>query len=117
MIVKAAVPDPVSPLVDRRHPDDIAAALGRQTGSRVAPSGALAANRLGLSTQVPARPVYLTDGRTRQVRAGDRIFVLKHVPPKNCPRAGAPARSSTRRCGTSAGTPWTSRSCRGRAAA
>ncbi len=41
--------------------DDIAQALGRQTNSRVVPSGALAANRLGLTTQVPAKLVYLTD--------------------------------------------------------
>ena len=47
--------------------DEIAAALARQTGSRIAPSGALAANRLGLSTQVPAKHVYLTDGRSREV--------------------------------------------------
>lgn len=44
--------------------DEIAEALARQTGSKVVPSGAVAANRLGLSTQVPAKPVYLTDGRT-----------------------------------------------------
>ena len=36
--------------------DEIASALARQTGSRIAPSGAMAANRLGLSTQVPAKP-------------------------------------------------------------
>jgi hypothetical protein len=45
----------------------------------------VAANHLGLSTQVPAKPVYLTDGRTRQVRAGNLIFVLRHVPPKELP--------------------------------
>ncbi len=39
--------------------DEIASALARQTGSRIAPSGAMAANRLGLSTQVPAKPVTL----------------------------------------------------------
>lgn len=66
-------------------PDDIAEALGRQTGSRVAPSGAVAANRFGLSAQVPAKPVYLTDGRTRQVRVGKLVFILKHVPPKELP--------------------------------
>lgn len=38
---------------------EIAEAMARQTGSRIAPSGATAANRLGLSTQVPAKPVYL----------------------------------------------------------
>ncbi len=63
-------------------PDEIAEALGRQTGSRVLPSGAVAANRLGLSTQVPARPVYLTDGRTRQVRVGGMVFQIRHAAPK-----------------------------------
>lgn len=65
--------------------DDIADALGRQTGSRVVPSGAVAANRLGLSTQVPARPVYLTDGRTRQVRIGSTVIQLRHAAPKELP--------------------------------
>jgi hypothetical protein len=63
-------------------PDEIAEALGRQTGSRVLPSGAVAANRLGLSTQVPAKPVYLTDGRTRQVRIGDTVLQIRHAAPK-----------------------------------
>ena len=63
-------------------PDEIAEALGRQTGSRVLPSGAAAANRLGLSTQVPAKPVYVTDGRTRQVRIGGMVFQIRHAAPK-----------------------------------
>lgn len=65
--------------------DEIADALGRQTGSRVVPSGAVAANRLGLSTQVPAKPVYLTDGRTRQVRIGTTVIQLRHAAPKELP--------------------------------
>jgi hypothetical protein len=65
--------------------DEIADALGRQTGSRVVPSGAVAANRLGLSTQVPAKPVYLTDGRTRQVRVGNTVIQLRHAAPKELP--------------------------------
>ncbi len=65
--------------------DDIASALARQTGSRIAPSGALAANRLGLSTQVPAKNVYLTDGRSREVRVGNQVFAMKHVVPKELP--------------------------------
>ena len=65
--------------------DDIASALARQTGSRIAPSGALAANRLGLSTQVPAKHVYLTDGRSREVRVGNQVFAMKHVVPKELP--------------------------------
>jgi hypothetical protein len=63
-------------------PDEIAQALGRQTGTQVFPSGAAAANWLGLSTQVPARPVYLTDGRTRRVRIGSMVFQIRHAAPK-----------------------------------
>lgn len=65
--------------------DEIADALGRQTGSRVVPSGAVATNRLGLSTQVPAKPVYLTDGRTRQVQIGGTVIQIRHAPPKELP--------------------------------
>ena len=65
--------------------DEIADALGRQTGSRVVPSGAVAANRLGLSTQVPAKPVYLTDGRTRQVQIGGTVIQIRHAAPKELP--------------------------------
>ncbi|QVL33036.1 type IV toxin-antitoxin system AbiEi family antitoxin domain-containing protein [Telmatocola sphagniphila] len=65
--------------------DEIAAALARQTGSRVVPSGAVAANRLGLTTQVPAKLVYLTDGRTRQVKVGGTSIQIRHVPPKELP--------------------------------
>lgn len=65
--------------------DEIAEALARQTGSRVVPSGAVAANRLGLSTQVPAKPVYLTDGRTREVRIGSTTIQLRHAAPKEFP--------------------------------
>ncbi|HKI21196.1 MAG TPA: DUF6088 family protein [Isosphaeraceae bacterium] len=69
--------------------DEIADALARQTASRIAPSGATAANRLGLSTQVPAKPVYLTDGRSRRVRVGNLVFVVKHAASRNLP-TGSP---------------------------
>lgn len=65
--------------------DEIADALARQTGSRVVPSGAVAANRLGLSTQVPAKPVYLSDGRTRQVKVGNITIQIRHAAPKELP--------------------------------
>jgi hypothetical protein len=67
--------------------DEIADALGRQTGSQVVPSGAMAANRLGLTRQVPPSPLYLTDGRTRQVRIGSIVFQLRHAAPKDLPTA------------------------------
>lgn len=67
--------------------DEIADALGRQTGSRVVPSGAMAANRLGLTRHVPAAPLYLTDGRRRQIRIGNAVFQLRHAAPKDLPAA------------------------------
>jgi hypothetical protein len=69
--------------------DAIAEAVARQTGSQVIPSGATAANHLGLSTQVPAQPVYLTDGRSRKISVGNFCLVLKHVAPKELP-VGSP---------------------------
>jgi len=66
-------------------PDMVAQAIGRQTGSRVVSSPAAIANRLGLSTQVPAKPVYLTDGRSRSVRVGRQTFRLRHVAAKRLP--------------------------------
>jgi hypothetical protein len=63
--------------------DAVADALARQTGSRLLPSGAAAANRLGLSTQVPAKAVYLTDGRSRHWRSGRMDIQFKHVAPNH----------------------------------
>lgn len=51
-------------------PDDVARALARETGSKAQIAGAHAANALGLSTQVPAKSLYLTDGPSRRVVLG-----------------------------------------------
>ena len=59
--------------------DDVARALARRTDSHIKPSGPLAANLLGLSTQVPARAVYLTDGPSRKVRVGRLQVSLRHA--------------------------------------
>lgn len=42
-------------------------ALQRWTGERIWPTGAQAANMIGLTTQVPAHPVYMTTGRPRNI--------------------------------------------------
>jgi hypothetical protein len=62
-------------------PDAIAAAIARRDNVRIQPSGEAASNALGLSTQVPAKNVYLTDGRSRIVRAGTQEIEFRHVPP------------------------------------
>lgn len=50
--------------------DALAHAWARQNGLRIIPFGAYAANLLGLSTQVPAKYVYYTNGRTQRVKLG-----------------------------------------------
>ena len=59
-------------------PADIARALSIQSGEKLVPSGATAANQLGISTQVPAKTSYATSGRTRVKRAGGRSVTLRH---------------------------------------
>lgn len=66
-------------------PDAVAQAIGRKTGNRVVPSPATTANRMGLSTQLPAKPVYLTDGQSRSVRVGTQLYRMKHVAAKRLP--------------------------------
>lgn len=50
---------------------------------RVQPAGLYAANLLGLSEQVPAKIVLLTDGTSRSVRAGPMQIALKGTSPRN----------------------------------
>lgn len=63
-------------------PDAVARALARKLDMRLLPSGAYAANLLGLSTQVPAKLLYLTDGRARTVRTGPHTIIFRHGSPK-----------------------------------
>jgi hypothetical protein len=72
-------------------PDDVARALARETGSAVQIAGARAANALGLSTQVPAKSTYLTDGPSRRVLLGKRVIDLRHTSPKHLIAPGSPA--------------------------
>ncbi len=69
-------------------PDAIAKALAGKDMIRLQPSGAYAANLLGLSTQVPARIVYLTDGPSRTVRVENQEIRLQRTTPRNMGPAG-----------------------------
>lgn len=68
--------------------DDIAKALAGRDAIRLQPSGAYAANLLGLSTQVPMKLVYLTDGRSRTVQIGKQQIILRNTTPRNMVGAG-----------------------------
>ena len=57
--------------------DQVAQALARKFNWRIQPSGDAALNLLRLSTQVPGRWVYLTDGPSRQYVIGKHTLVFK----------------------------------------
>jgi hypothetical protein len=61
-------------------PEKVVAESARLRGETIAPHGAAAANRLGLTTQVPMRTAYLTSGPSRQLKLGAQSIELKHVP-------------------------------------
>ena len=57
--------------------DTIAQAVATQSGDKLSSSGAQAANRLGISTQVPAKSSYATSGATRVKKVAGRTIALK----------------------------------------
>ncbi|MER9184868.1 DUF6088 family protein [Mesorhizobium sp. M0019] len=71
-------------------PDDVAQALAGETGSQAQITGARAANALGLSTQVAAKSIYLTDGPSRRVVLDKRTVDLRHASPKHLIAPGSP---------------------------
>lgn len=68
--------------------ESIADALKGRDDFRIQLSGAHAANMLGLSTQVPVRTVFLTDGKARKVKLGIREIVLKNTSTRQMATAG-----------------------------
>lgn len=68
--------------------DAVVAALTGKDKLRLQPTGAYAANLLGLSDQVPARVEFLTDGTSRTVKAGPMQIVLKRTTPRQMAATG-----------------------------
>lgn len=77
--------------VPRNHPalgslgpsyDAMQDLVHRKAGGDVFPTGAHAANVLGLSDQVPMRSWHLTTGPNRRIRSGKSEIVLRHVSPR-----------------------------------
>lgn len=59
--------------------DAIAQKIAQRDNARIIPTGAYALNKLGLSTQVPANIVYITDGSARQVNFGEgKSITFRH---------------------------------------
>ena len=77
--------------VPRNHPalgplgpsyDAMQDLIQRKAGGDVFPTGAHAANALGLSDQVPTRSWHLTTGPSRRIHNGKSEIVLRHVAPR-----------------------------------
>ena len=62
--------------------NQIAQAVARKFGWRIIPTGAQAANMLNLSTQVPMRVEYQSDGPTKDMTFGNRTIYFKRTAPK-----------------------------------
>src|SRR6266850_4145600 len=73
----------LSPDIER-----VAKALAGKGRLRLQPAGAYATNLLGLSEQVPAKAVFLTDGPSRTVKIGRQEIQLRHTTPRNMAAAG-----------------------------
>ena len=61
------------------HPDKIAKALARNYGWTIVPCGETALNMLGLSTQVPAVWLYVSDGNYREYTCGNFVIQFKRT--------------------------------------
>ncbi len=60
--------------------DKVLSSLSALWGETIVPCGGMAANTLGLTTQVPVRSVYLTSGANRKLRLGGITVELRHAP-------------------------------------
>jgi hypothetical protein len=63
--------------------EEIAHAIAERDHARIRPAGLFALNMLGLSTQVPMKLVYITDGAPRHVKVGKRTIKFKPATPKS----------------------------------
>lgn len=59
--------------------DAIAQKIALRDNARIIPTGIYALNKLGLSTQVPANIIYITDGSARQIKFNDgKSITFRH---------------------------------------
>ncbi len=65
------------------HAAQIAKAIAKRDKARIIATGSTALNLLGLSTQIPLKVVFLTDGSTRKIKVGNQTIQFKKTNPKN----------------------------------
>ncbi len=65
------------------HAEQIAKAIAKRDKARIIATGSTALNLLGLSTQIPMKVVFLTDGSARNIKVGNQTIQFKKTNPKN----------------------------------
>lgn len=63
--------------------EEVAQGIAKRDKIKIVSTGTHALNKLGLSTQIPLKLVYLTDGAPREIQIGKRTIRLKKTTPKN----------------------------------
>ncbi len=73
---------PVETRFGTRSPyfEEVIPHLAKLWGETIVPCGGAAANVLGMTTQVPVRPVYLTSGDNRVLNFGGQTVELRNAP-------------------------------------
>lgn len=73
---------PIMTRYGKRNPyiDKVIDALEKLWGSPIVPNGGAAANCLGLTTQNMVRLVLITSGRSRRLKFGAEVVILRHAP-------------------------------------
>lgn len=80
----------LDPILGELHPsaEEVAQKIAAKERIRIQPSGAYALNKLGLSTQVPTKLVYITDGQQRIVTIGKTKIRFKATTKKKLSMKG-----------------------------
>ncbi|MFZ0565457.1 MAG: DUF6088 family protein [Chlamydiales bacterium] len=68
--------------------NEVAKAIAEKNGVQIQPTGAHAANLVGLSEQVPGQITFLTEGPSRKVKIGNQEIVFKKAAKKVMSSAG-----------------------------
>lgn len=63
--------------------DAIAKAIAERDNAEILPTGAMALNILGLSTQLPMSPTFITSGSARVINIDERSINFKRAVPRN----------------------------------
>lgn len=66
----------------------VAQAIAEKDGNTIQPSGAHAANLIGISDHVPGRVVFLTNGTSKKIKIGKSQILFQNATPKAMAAAG-----------------------------